>query len=590
MKIFLVYSSPESFNKMEKAVPYGIEMIKISFEEIEKNNLNLKGFVVSDSDLTELLSDYVLFDEKNNLFSLFLNKSKFAELDEENFKRYLEFVSSFQEKTQKPIGVCSYNSDIYKDWPWLNISGDLKNLFGIENIKFKENIHLWKTRIHPQDAKILAKRKSFLISNGSFEFIFRFMCEDNYYRWFISKEHSDPDSSVTTGVIIDIDSFKTAYEKENVGKKMDYLYGFIDHTNHEINNLFSSVLGYMNIVDEKMERSNPVYQEIREISSLLKKGFGLFERYLVFSNKEVIKKEKVNLAEVIDSLRSLIRVLIRKDIKGIVVIEEKEAYVEGDKVLLQQIIAGLCVYVSEVVTESGELKISLKKTKKITLKSSKTLDYEEKDFIVVNISGDMSFLDIMRIKDIYSMNLGLDQDFSSIFSLKKIRDNIEKMGGWLKIDSLNNSLFFEVYFPSESKKDNIPLEVCSKPRNKVGKILVCEDDGALRKFVSRVLRENGYQVNEAVDIASAIEVLKKNTDTDLIFTDIDLPDGNSFDFIEEIRKISPDIKVVFNSGFVDSKSRWKEITSLGFSFLQKPYTIRDLLNLIEKELNSGNKK
>lgn len=589
MKIFIICSNA-NFDRIEKAVPYGIETVKISFEEFNKKDSLEKGFVVSDTDLSKSFSDYVFFEEKNNLFRLVLNKSKIADLSEEDFKRYLELVSSFEEKNQKPIGVCSYNSDIYKDWPWLNISGDLMKLFGIEDIKFKENIHLWKTRIHPQDAKVLAKRKSFLISNGNFEFIFRFLCQDNYYRWFMSKEYCDSDSSVTRGVIIDIDSFKTAYEKENVGRKMDYLYGFINHTNHEINNLFSSLLGYMNIVEENIGKTNPVYQEIKEISSLLKRGFGLFERYLVFSNKEVIKKEKVNLSNVVDSLRSLIRVLIRKDIKGIVVIEEKDAYVEADKIILQQIIAGLCVYISEVVTESGELKISLKKTRKITLKSSKTLDYEEKDFIVLNISGDMSFLDIMRIKDIYSMNLGLDVDFSSIFSLKKIRDNIEKMGGWLKIDSLNNSLFFEVYFPAENKTDSIGLEVFAKPKNKVGKILICEDDAALRKFVSRVLKENGYQVSEAVDITSAIDALKKDPDTDLIFTDIDLPDGSSFDFIEEIRKISPDIKVIFNSGFVDSKSRWEEINSSGFSFLQKPYTIRDLLNLIEKELNSENKK
>ncbi len=71
----------------------------------------------------------------------------------------------------------------------------------------------------------------------------------------------------------------------------------------------------------------------------------------------------------------------------------------------------------------------------------------------------------------------------------------------------------------------------------MGNILLLEDDKSLNRGISFKLKKEGYNVNTAFNIKQAKEVFEKN-DINLIISDVGLPDGNGFEFCEEIRKIS----------------------------------------------------
>lgn len=71
----------------------------------------------------------------------------------------------------------------------------------------------------------------------------------------------------------------------------------------------------------------------------------------------------------------------------------------------------------------------------------------------------------------------------------------------------------------------------------MGNILLLEDDKSLNRGISFKLKKEGYTVYSASSIKEAMEIFKEN-DINLIISDIGLPDGNGFDFCEEIRKVS----------------------------------------------------
>jgi len=73
---------------------------------------------------------------------------------------------------------------------------------------------------------------------------------------------------------------------------------------------------------------------------------------------------------------------------------------------------------------------------------------------------------------------------------------------------------------------------------------------------------------------------------DLVFTDVVLPDTDGLELVEQIKKIKPDIKILLTSGYTDQRSQWPEIRDKGYHYLQKPYTLHDLLRSLTEALGS----
>ena len=88
---------------------------------------------------------------------------------------------------------------------------------------------------------------------------------------------------------------------------------------------------------------------------------------------------------------------------------------------------------------------------------------------------------------------------------------------------------------------------------------------------------------EAETARQALEIFNEQEGNfALIFSDIVLADQTGIELVEEIRNIKPGIKVLLTSGYADKKSRWMDVNEKGFPFLQKPYSLADLLKSIRE--------
>jgi CheY-like chemotaxis protein len=117
-------------------------------------------------------------------------------------------------------------------------------------------------------------------------------------------------------------------------------------------------------------------------------------------------------------------------------------------------------------------------------------------------------------------------------------------------------------------------------------ILVAEDDPDVRRVTQIVLREFGYRVIEAVDGNSAIEKFIENRDDiELLLLDVIMPKKNGKKVYEEIRKMRPDIKCFFISGYTADVMQQKGITEQGFYFVSKPISPETLLRKVREVLD-----
>jgi len=114
-----------------------------------------------------------------------------------------------------------------------------------------------------------------------------------------------------------------------------------------------------------------------------------------------------------------------------------------------------------------------------------------------------------------------------------------------------------------------------------------EDEDGLRQALAKMLRKNGFEVFEAADGTSAIDLLRANgTSIDAILLDMTLPGASSREIVAEAASVKSDIRIVLTSAY----SREIIEGSLGApqirSFIRKPFQFTDLMEAIRNSLSS----
>jgi CheY-like chemotaxis protein len=149
---------------------------------------------------------------------------------------------------------------------------------------------------------------------------------------------------------------------------------------------------------------------------------------------------------------------------------------------------------------------------------------------------------------------------------------------------------FKIYLPqTESKQE--PAKKIAEDASRTGlgeHILVVEDEESLRKFFGSILPSLGYRVTLAANGGEALLLIEeKGLRPDLIITDVIMPNMSGKVLVNRLRKICPDLKVIFMSGYTDNAIVHHGILDPGTPFIQKPSTIRDITGMIQHVLRGN---
>jgi len=137
------------------------------------------------------------------------------------------------------------------------------------------------------------------------------------------------------------------------------------------------------------------------------------------------------------------------------------------------------------------------------------------------------------------------------------------------------------------KKEIKPTESPITIETEQKTILVVEDDPDVLETVTTILSSFSYQVLEAIDGLSALEVLNQNGGIDLVFSDVIMPgDMTGIELGHEITKQHPNVKFLLSSGYPEDSFDQSENPIVGFNFLAKPYAMEQLEEKIRETLYS----
>ncbi len=119
-------------------------------------------------------------------------------------------------------------------------------------------------------------------------------------------------------------------------------------------------------------------------------------------------------------------------------------------------------------------------------------------------------------------------------------------------------------------------------------ILVAEDEVPVREFIRRVLETRGHSVTIVSDGAEALIKLNRAR-FDLLLTDIAMPNMDGVELALKVARDYPDLPVLMMSGYALERRRAADLVGLAHAVLQKPFSMADLSETVEKALAGGRK-
>ena len=118
-------------------------------------------------------------------------------------------------------------------------------------------------------------------------------------------------------------------------------------------------------------------------------------------------------------------------------------------------------------------------------------------------------------------------------------------------------------------------------------VLLVEDEDGVRMSAKRVLTSRGYTVHEAASGVEALDKFKElDGKVDVVVSDVVMPEMDGPTLLRELRKIQPDIKFIFVSGYAEDAFAKNLPEDAKFDFLPKPFSLKQLATVVKDMLES----
>jgi len=392
------------------------------------------------------------------------------------------------------------------------------------------------------------------------------------------------------------DLIRTKEEKEDIqaqllqAQKMEAIGILAGGIAHDFNNILTSIHGGTDLAMLEMEENSSSFSDLKQVKNAAMRASNLTRQLLYFSRKHPMEFVPVDLNKSINDLLNMLDRLISEDVKIHTNLQSNLWAIEADRGTIEQVVMNLAVNAHTAMPYGGELTITTENiiiNEKVKRKNPKE---EPGRFVRMSVSDTGIGIEKELLPHIFEPFFSTRSKTGGTgLGLSVVHGIVQQHGGWITVNSEpGRGTVFQVMLPATlvrpSDKDDEYVTVGTlRGNNEL--ILVVEDDQNVSDFTQRALEKNGYQVMTAHKCSEALELLQNGKKYDLILSDVILGDDTGITLAEKCVKKYPKSRIVLTSGYMDQKSQWPIINKKGFHFIQKPYSLIDLLRAVQEALD-----
>jgi PAS domain S-box-containing protein len=388
----------------------------------------------------------------------------------------------------------------------------------------------------------------------------------------------------------DITEFQRLEGRLRQSQKMEAIGTLAGGVAHDFNNILTVIAGFAFIAGMALDKGQPVQREhIDQITAAANKAVSLTQSLLAFSRKQQITLESHDINDIVTGTGKLLTRLLTEDIKLKITCAPEQLVILADATQIDQVLINLATNARDAMPNGGVLSIET---------GAAELD---KAFIASHGFGIEGRYAVLTVSD---TGAGMDEEtakhiFEPFFTTKEVGKGtglglasvygtVKQHNGYINVYSEpRHGTTFRIYLPltNVKREEKTPL-VLEEVKEGTEAILIVEDDPLVRKLVITVLGSKGYTCMEATDGEDGIRTFLKNRDkVDLVLLDVVMPNKNGKEVLEEIRKVRPETKAVFMSGYTRDVLVEKGVEGKEVHYIAKPLSPRQLLSLVRKVLD-----
>ncbi|MGH0028416.1 MAG: response regulator [Myxococcota bacterium] len=345
---------------------------------------------------------------------------------------------------------------------------------------------------------------------------------------------------------------------------------------HDFNNLLTSITGFAELLHDRLPEGSSEAEDAEEICRAAKRAADLTRNLLAFSRQDTFEITRLDLNAALVEARNMLELMMGEDVDVVMDLAPYPVPIRTNKSQLDQMLVNFALNARDAMPEGGVLTFA---TQIGGRDGCETAGRERIACLSIADTGvgmdpetsERIFDPFFTTKDVgKGTGLGLAAVYGFVQQTEGVIHVSSEPGG--------GSLFvIEWPVDSEPAVEHQSVPVSALPETSRKHILVVDDEPSLLRIVSRVLREEGYDVRTAPDSQAALRVVKDGRHRiDLLLTDVVMPRISGMELAREAAKLRPELPVVLMTGYLDHPSLSHTELPDG-PLLSKPFPPAELL-------------
>ncbi|TVR53137.1 MAG: PAS domain-containing sensor histidine kinase [Puniceicoccaceae bacterium] len=356
---------------------------------------------------------------------------------------------------------------------------------------------------------------------------------------------------------------------------------------HDFNNLLTGILGNASILHRELPGPvTSVNQSIRGIESAAQRAAELCRQMLAYAGKGRFVVRPINLNLLIEETIELIEVSIPKTASLQRNLPPDLPAIEGDATQIRQVLMNLVINAAEALEDKRGLVSIATSRQQVTPEYLARITFrgriEAGDYVSLEISDNGRGIAREQVDRIF------DPFYTTKFTgrglgLSAVLGIVNSHHGAIKVYSEpGRGTTFKLLFPASEAQPPSKAEVVQAHQwHGTGRILVIDDEPAVRQVADLALTNAGFEVVLAEDGEKGLRILEETPrDFEVVLLDLTMPKLSGEDVLRRLRDLSPDLPVILMSGFNEQAAIERFVGRGIASFLPKPFTLDSLLEKI----------
>ena len=412
-------------------------------------------------------------------------------------------------------------------------------------------------------------------------------------RLFVSAADPAIDEGASATVFaLDTTEQRTLQENLAQSQKMQAIGQLAGGVAHDFNNVLTAIIGYSDLLLANHRPTDPSFQDIMQIKQNANRAAGLVRQLLAFSRRQTLLPQTLQLNDVLSDLQMLMRRLVGEPVALDVAHGRDLWLVKADLNQFEQVIVNLIVNARDAMPDGGKIMVRTRNLPAAETVALKDDGVQPADYVQVEVEDTGHGVpEDVRAKIFEPFFTTKEVGKGTGLGLSMVYGIVKQTGGYVFCDSdPGKGATFRILLPrlieteAEAQPEPARIEAAKPAADLTGRgaILLVEDEEAVRAFAARALASRGYTVLEAetgleaLDVAAAAE-----QPIDLIVSDVIMPEMDGPTMLTELRRRGLTAKVVFVSGYADDAFARNLPEKQDFTFLPKPFTLKQLIETVK---------